>query len=487
MTATGRELMQPQQIGEICEGRDKTIALWLGLYDHYHAVREEAGRLSIAGTISLSAGYDQDGESLTRAFVTSEARHVRDRETGKTETIPARDAFERILTATVDRRCWTGLMDHLGFDQLLDNQARKEFHDSLRTNPAPFTPEACAATFGNIWTNRREIYLRGIANVFSALDRRFRSHNGFKIGARLIIDSALNEWGSWSRYDRRDTLRDVERVFREIEGKPPVSEALSIAAQVSEMGRNRASLPDVVHGEYFRVRVFKNGNLHLWFERDDLTRQVNLLLAEYYGEAIGDSYEETQADDAPAYHITPAKNFGAFFTSEEVAEKVIELALIGPEHRVLEPSAGAGALARPARDRGARVTCVEVQPGLAHELRVLHGFTDITQADFLTLDPDQCEQFDRIVMNPPFDRGRDCDHVRHAYEFLKPGGILVAIMAARAEHGEDKRHKALHRLVELAKPVSSWRREKWHDLPAGSFAHAGTNVNTVMLAIRKPE
>jgi hypothetical protein len=27
---------------------------------------------------------------------------------------------------------------------------------------------------------------------------------------------------------------------------------------------------------------------------------------------------------------------------------------------------------------------------------------------------------------------------------------------------------------------------KWIDLPPGSFAHAGTNVNTVLLAIRKP-
>ncbi len=99
------------------------------------------------------------------------------------------------------------LMEQLGFDQLLDQQARKEFHDGLRDDPVPFTPDNCAATFGNIWTNRRDLYLRGIANVFAKLDRRFRSHNGFKIGARLIIDRALNEWGSWDRYERRDTLR----------------------------------------------------------------------------------------------------------------------------------------------------------------------------------------------------------------------------------------------------------------------------------------
>src|SRR3546814_497498 len=123
------------------------------------------------------------------------------------------------------------------------------------------------------------------------------------------------EWGSWDRYERRDTLRDVERVFLELDEKPPVSEGHSIASQVADSARVRGSLPTVIEGDYFRVRVFKNGNLHIWFERDDLLQSVNLLLAEYYGEAIGDGYETTEAEAAPAYHITPAKNIGAFMTS----------------------------------------------------------------------------------------------------------------------------------------------------------------------------
>src|SRR3546814_5344789 len=54
------------------------------------------------------------------------------------------------------------------------------------------------------WENRRDIYLRGIANSFSALDRRFRSHDGFKIGSRLIIERALNDSRSyWTDYNRQ--------------------------------------------------------------------------------------------------------------------------------------------------------------------------------------------------------------------------------------------------------------------------------------------
>src|SRR3546814_16691239 len=69
---------------------------------------------------------------------------------------------------------------------------------------------------------------------------------------------------------------------------------------------------------------------------------------------------------------------------------------------------------------GADVTCVELQPGFAHELRVIHGFADAIEGDFLALDPAHYAPFDAVIMNPPFDRGRDCDHVRHALAFLKP-------------------------------------------------------------------
>jgi hypothetical protein len=484
---TGQELMTPQQITDICEGRDQTVAMWLDLYDHYHATRDAAGRLSIAGTLALSTSGDRYEDKLTKAFITAEPLRKADRETGKITETPARENFTTVLTQTVDRRCWRALMDQLGFDQLLDEQAR-EFHDGLRDAPAAFTVENCAATFGNIWGNRRELYLRGIANVFAKLDRRFRSHDGFKIGSRLIIDRALNEWGSWDRYERRDTLRDVERVFLELDGKPPVSESQSIAGLVTDAGRNRANLPTVIHGDYWRVRIFKNGNLHIWFENKDLLNAVNLLLAEYYGEVIGDGYDTTEAEDAPSFHLTPAKNFGAFFTSEEVAQKVIERAEIQPGQRILEPSAGSAALAKPARDAGANVTCVEIQPGLAHELGVLHGFADVIEGDFLALNPADFASFDRVVMNPPFDRGRDCDHVRHAYQFLKPGGVLVAIMsAARVCRGqappglapdcrEGRPGLPLGPQRQVVRPALRFVRPRWNQREHGYSCHPQARI-----------
>src|SRR3546814_19327297 len=66
--------MTPAQIADICDGRDKAIALWLSLYDTYQATRDEAARLTLGGALSLSCGRDWTEATLTRAFIQPQAR-----------------------------------------------------------------------------------------------------------------------------------------------------------------------------------------------------------------------------------------------------------------------------------------------------------------------------------------------------------------------------------------------------------------------------
>jgi len=73
-------------------------------------------------------------------------------------------------------------------------------------------------------------------------------------------------------------------------------------------------------------------------------------------------------------------------------------------------------------------------------------------------------------MNPPFERGADIGHIKHALGHLKPGGKLVALCA-----DGPRQREALQPLTDT-----------WETLPAGSFASQGTGVNVAMLTITKP-
>ena len=123
--------------------------------------------------------------------------------------------------------------------------------------------------------------------------------------------------------------------------------------------------------------------------------------------------------------VPDEKSHQFYPTPAKLAERAVELAEIGDEHSCLEPSAGTGGLAD-FLPKG-RTTCVEVA-----ELRVsvlkAKGHSAVC-ADFMTW---KAGQFDRIVMNPPFDLGRWKAHLEAAASLVAPGGRLVAILPSSA-------------------------------------------------------
>ena len=475
--------IQRATIEQIVEYRDRALDLALDAHDlRMQAKQKEAE----SGAFLDLACYRLSEE---------------EKETGWTPATPltaeeldeARANFRVTEARRLDKGIWEHLVEATKLERLMDRTARDELRAQLSSGEdwPEVTVENVYATIEGFEAQSFEIFQRGIATVFSTLDRRFRSHDGFKIGNRIVLNGAISE-GHWNYHRRQDeNLRDVERTFYILDGRPHPERNAGIIADIDGAKGGMFDMRQFeVENDYFRVRGFKNGNLHLWFTRKDLVKKINRLLADYYGEVIGDSPDVADPDEmGPGYHVAPAKNFGFFETNEKTAEALFrrggfdhDNALAG--RTVLEPSAGRGALADMARARGASVTCVELQGEHCAVLR--HKGHQVVQADFLKLGPADLPIFDVVIMNPPFDRGRDCDHITHALQFVKPGGVLLAIASARIEFADDPRHRAFRKLVDRMEPLDRWDRRTWSDLPAGSFAHAGTNVNTCTLAIRRP-
>lgn len=184
---------------------------------------------------------------------------------------------------------------------------------------------------------------------------------------------------------------------------------------------------------------------------------------------------------------------GFFQTPHPVVSQMLDLAgWLDKGMTVLEPSAGTGDIAEEISERwpDAIIDCVEVVPRLADILdlkakrypvqwRVILG-------DFLEMHPDDTHQYDRIIMNPPFENGQDMAHVMHAYKFLKPGGILVAIMANSWTFRNDRKFMEFRNWLDDEAGCSADDRI---ELPSGTFAQPGTitktNVATTMIRIIK--
>lgn len=393
------------------------------------------------------------------------------------ERLSAEAHFLEETRRRIDSAMWGRIMTFVDIDAIMDHTAREDLRRQLVDNPPPATADNVRATLRQLQSEKHEIFLRGLAVAFSKLDRRFRSHLGFRIGSRIIYRLSHDDYID---YRASELIDDVERALAIVAGDT-VPRGQGITRLISDAWRRR---PCEVENRWLKVRLFGNGNAHLWFKDRLLLANVNRLLAEYYGETLADDSEEAGVGDhGPGYLTTPAHNFGLFETPTPVADALFDrLGVIAPGCRVLEPSAGRGRLALRARDAGAAVTCVEIQSELADTLR-RHGLHTV-HADFLKLTPADLGTYDVIIANPPFDARRDVDHVRHMTQFLRPGGRLVAVMGAAAEVSESQRAASLRAWLDRhAAPLGHWR-SFFTDLPERSFASEGTNINTVLLACR---
>lgn len=177
--------------------------------------------------------------------------------------------------------------------------------------------------------------------------------------------------------------------------------------------------------------------------------------------------------------------------SPDLAEELVKLADIdrSTQPAVLDPASGIGALSRVAAERGAEVTSIEGNEGLAVSALLLNELTgrrdeiDLVLADFLDWSDDQSVSqqsqltqdfstsgasspglYDQILLSPPTGRKVDADRVpiigkgrksvrseeafvARSLELLSEGGILVTLVpeyVLSGRHSQSLRDYILH-------------------------------------------
>lgn len=194
-------------------------------------------------------------------------------------------------------------------------------------------------------------------------------------------------------------------------------------------------------------------------------------------------YRGKKADADPikaAERALAGRKFDGYFpTPTKIVERMLEEAQIEKGNRILEPSAGKGNIADAiTQDMGSDVDLSVIE--LVSDLRSILEAKghNVVGNNFLEHEG----EYDRILMNPPFEKGQDIEHVRHAYDMLAPGGRVVAIMSEGPFFRSDKKSAEFREWLESNGGTS----EK---LPEGSFKDSdrSTGVNTRLVTIQKNE
>jgi 16S rRNA G966 N2-methylase RsmD len=442
---------------------------------------------------------------------------------------------DEAINREIDRFVWVQLFQLTNIDTIMDHKTRRDLFEQLgksqryrrRTGWAQqpekdpdelpeLTKENIEAVFQGIHDNQLEYFERCVESVYKALSWEHKTNEPGRIGTKIITTNAFYQWqrsmqGDSTTLGHHEHIHDLERVLCILNGDaPPTHESPGLRTIGSLTYGKWYDVPNPNGGDPLMSMIcYRKGTAHIKIlnkaHRDDMNR----IMANRYPGAISEPQgaRRSQWGDAQAKKPktstalakTDKQARQAFYTPETLADEVAGTAFPerdyygrprGHGHTVLEPSAGEGALARAAlRADCGHVTAIENDPKAVRLLSLLadrvnvrdehnmsvdgRDFFDVTPASY----PDG---FDVVMMNPPFSNEQEVEHVLHAWEFVKPGGRLVAIMSNAVQSRTTGRYKIF---ADFLQRNDATIRQN----PASSFKESGTNVNTVTVVIDKPE
>lgn len=171
-----------------------------------------------------------------------------------------------------------------------------------------------------------------------------------------------------------------------------------------------------------------------------------------------------------------------------------DIAMLPPGATVLEPSAGRNAIVRQILEHNRHVHITAVEPNAdrsaqdrpqpldewGHPTEYRVDYVTATFEDYAAANPGRT--FHAVVMNPPFtlldQAAAWIDHVRLAWDMLKPGGRLVAVVPGSFKYRNQAAYKEFRELVGAHGGCRA--------LNADAFKDSGTNVSTMVIWMVKP-
>lgn len=157
------------------------------------------------------------------------------------------------------------------------------------------------------------------------------------------------------------------------------------------------------------------------------------------------------------------------FTPPELAKELVALAGVRKDSRVLEPEAGIGNTADAAKEVTDHVDCIERMTDFCEILKLKKH--NVIGNDLLTAET--APIYDAVVMNPPF--SEECEHIKRAFDFLRPGGSLVAVCSSSIQWKSTRKYEQFR----------DWLSEHTHSIDECGAKFEMTGVHTVVLVVDK--
>lgn len=211
-----------------------------------------------------------------------------------------RFAYYKSLNRYLDslkKDAWRAVFSRTGAERLMSRTVQKQFEDDISKGcSVAFTAENIRAVVGNLFEDRIKIIRESVVDVFEHLCQfdklnkvhieGWKTNSSYKVNKKIIVPWAVghnNLWGWELRggYSGSRIYADLDRVLAFLAGKN-LESCLTIEKALRDqfVGLNRGNIPSSVQNyrtesEFFEIRFFKKGTMHLVWKDEALWARFN--------------------------------------------------------------------------------------------------------------------------------------------------------------------------------------------------------------------
>jgi hypothetical protein len=244
---------------------------------------------------SIVNGYEEVQADVTRAFDLLEKAKARLGEVllkdspylweGQISCYGLPDSAKE-SKAYIKRNVWQYLVNKSGIKDYMSIKEREKFeaqiYDSKKETELPeLTINNVLATFNGFTKNAGRMRTNAAKEVFNWLRpskfNTYKTNKKYKIGKKAIIDRVFGlSWPGCPQlnYSYEQEVKALENIFTLLDGKGIRHYPDDILTKIKTACDNKQTH---FENEYFALKWFKKGTLHITFKRQDLLDQLNLI------------------------------------------------------------------------------------------------------------------------------------------------------------------------------------------------------------------
>lgn len=225
---------------------------------------------------------------------------------------------------------WRSIMARTRISDLMSESVRRDFEQMQDSQSAmAFTEENIHALFALLFENQHKILQRSVEESFDLMTRYHKenrvhvegwlSNDAFKVSRKVVLPGMVRlgyiRGMDVCDYGRKN-LNDIDRGIAMVEGRK-LSQVRSVTATLEQRFKdlrlyNGAIENNTCESEYFHIRFFKKGTLHLTWLDDALRDRFNIAAAQCkkwlpmdHGRRPGEANSDHRPE-RPAQHLINA-------------------------------------------------------------------------------------------------------------------------------------------------------------------------------------